>query len=84
MAVDIDESKMYELFFDMVMREGVSPMESLSFILVRVFGIPPIRASEIIKELLDKDVKNTKISVYADRARIKLMENNTLIEHGEF
>jgi len=83
MQTNIDESILYKDFFDLVMREGVSPSEALSFILVRKFGIPPSKASEVIKELLGKEVKNTKISVYVDRARIKLMENGTLYEYGE-
>ena len=83
MVAKIDESKLYENFFNLVMREGVSPSEALSFILVREFDIPPSRASEVIKELLGKEIKNTKISVYVDRARIKLMENGTLYEYGE-
>ena len=83
MQTNIDESILYKDFFDLVMREGVSPSEALSFILVRKFGIPPSKASEVIKELLGKEVKNTKISVYVDRARIKLMENGTLYEYSE-
>ena len=75
---------MYRTFFRLVLMEGLSPMEALSFDLVRVGGLTPKEASSKIEEMLDKEVKRQKISVYVDRARIKLIDNGTIHEYGEF
>ena len=65
-------------YFDLTTVEGLSIMEALSFSLVRIRGLTPLEASEAIKELSGKEVTNFRVSVYVDRGRRKLIENETL------
>ena len=72
-------------FFDLTTIEGLSIMEALSYSLVRVRGLTPIEASAAIKGLTGKEVTNFRVSVYVDRGRRKLEENDNTIgsEEGE-
>ena len=72
-----------EPFFDLTTIEGLSIMEALSFSLVRIRGLSPIEASEAIKTITGKDVTNFRVSVYVDRGRRKLIENETLLSTYE-
>ena len=72
-----------EPFFDLTTIEGLSIMEALSFSLVRIRGLSPIEASEPIKTITGKDVTNFRVSVYVDRGRRKLIENETLLSTYE-
>jgi len=72
-----------EPFFDLTTIEGLSIMEALSFSLVRIRGLSPIEASEAIKAITGKDVTNFRVSVYMDRGRRKLIENETLLSTYE-
>ncbi len=58
-------------------------METLSFSLVRIRGLSPIEASDAIKAITGKAVTNFRVSVYVDRGRRKLIENETLLSTYE-
>ena len=77
------KTEISEVFFDLTTSEGLSIMEALSYSLVRVKGLSPMEASEAILELTGKEVSNFRVSVYVDRGRRKLLENETIIEQGE-
>ena len=74
-----------EPFFNLTTIEGLSIMEALSFSLVRIKGLTPLEASVAIKGLTGKDVSNFRVSVYVDRGRRKLLENENVLgtEEGE-
>ena len=63
---------LYELFFDLVVRCGLSPMEAISYGLTRVMGFSPMDASEIINEIMGKSVTNSQVSVYLQRGLVKM------------
>ena len=77
------KTEISEVFFDLTTSEGLSIMEALSYSLVRVKGLSPMEASEAILDLTGKEVSNFRVSVYVDRGRRKLLENEALIEQGE-
>ena len=72
-------------YLDLTTIEGLSIMEALCFSLVRIRGLTPLEASVAIKELTGKDVSNFRVSVYVDRGRRKLLENENVLgtEEGE-
>jgi len=70
-------------YLDLTTIEGLSIMEALCFSLVRIRGLSPMEASEVIKEMTGKEVSNFRVSVYVDRGRRKLLENDTLVVEGE-
>ena len=70
-------------YLDLTTIEGLSIMEALCFSLVRVKGLSPMEASEVIKEMTGKEVSNFRVSVYVDRGRKKLLENDTMMTMGE-
>ena len=70
-------------YLDLTTTEGLSIMEALCFSLVRIRGLSPMEASEVIKEMTGKEVNNFRVSVYVDRGRRKLLENDTLVVEGE-
>jgi len=70
-------------YLDLTTTEGLSIMEALCFSLVRIRGLSPMEASEVIKEMTGKEVNNFRVSVYVDRGRRKLLENDTLVVEGK-
>ena len=70
-------------YLDLTTIEGLSIMEALCFSLVRVKGLSPMEASEVIKEMTGKEVSNFRVSVYVDRGRKKLLENDSMMTVGE-
>ena len=83
--LDSIRNDILEPFFNLTTIEGLSIMEALSFSLVRIRGLTPLEASVAIKELTGKDVSNFRVSVYVDRGRRKLLENENVLgtEEGE-
>ncbi len=69
-------------FLDLTVVEGLSVMEALCFSLVRIKGMSPLDASEIVSAMTGKEVGNFRVSVYVDRGRRKLLENNNFVGDG--
>lgn len=81
--IDTIRNDILEPFFNLTTIEGLSIMEALSFSLVRIRGLTPLEASVAIKELTGKDVSNFRVSVYVDRGRRKLLENENVLDTEE-
>ena len=58
MLSDDDNIRLSRLFFDLVMRCGLSGMEAISYGLTRVMGFTPMNASVEINEITGKSVTN--------------------------
>ncbi len=58
-------------------------MEALCYSLVRVRGLSPLDASNVIKDMISKEVSNFRVSIYVDRGKRKLEENDNASEVEE-
>ncbi len=69
---------LHELFFDLVAKCGLSPLEAISYGLTRVMGFSPMEASVIINDIMGKSVTNSQVSVYLQRGAVKLSVDDAI------
>jgi hypothetical protein len=85
-VIDLEEirEKMSAYYMDLTMRYGLSDLEAVCFCLVRIMGIPPVQASDVILELFGRRVSNASVSTYVNRAQKKLDIINLQLDYDRW
>lgn len=69
-----------EPFFRLTVEDGLSVTEALCFCLVRIIGLSPMDASEALDVMFGREIPNTKVSSYVDRAKRKLKTGELILD----